>query len=395
MAAKMDLVKYTLPSGEKSLVRELFARAELHGMDLDAVKSTYVLASRAHADQSRKGFRGEPYLQHPVRVALTLLRMRQYFESKFPEDSSVSARTVCLALLHDVPEDNAEYWAKLEIPQSITAPCKSAEKEAEGHSFRVAVESLSRKMHPTLESYYQYVLHGKDSDLRLVKLSDRLDNVRSLPLCTGVADDPFIEKYLEETKIYYLNDDTYIARDKNNAVALLGDLLRTRIRHAYETTPERRSGVYRPAQHLVLERIVDYFRNLLETDALLSGHLEKIQAALLEQIDWKYFEKITFEERCHYVKKSWNAAKNFFMETLGPEKARFEESLLDFFIALIDLQSVVRNNQFQQMNMFELEINRILGALLAAVDKERRRKLSFWTGEELRDGFLNELFLGS
>ena len=60
--------------------------------DLKTVMQAYLLAARAHAGQTRKS--GEPYLSHPLAVAMILVDMR------------MDVDTVATALLHDALEDN-------------------------------------------------------------------------------------------------------------------------------------------------------------------------------------------------------------------------------------------------------------------------------------------------
>lgn len=55
------------------------------------IKAAYDLAWRAHQSQKREG--GEPYIQHPLYVALTLTKM------------NLDTETIAAALLHDVVED--------------------------------------------------------------------------------------------------------------------------------------------------------------------------------------------------------------------------------------------------------------------------------------------------
>src|SRR3989338_11489387 len=55
------------------------------------IKSAYDLAWRAHRDQKRES--GEPYIQHPLGVALMLTKM------------NLDTETVAAAILHDVVED--------------------------------------------------------------------------------------------------------------------------------------------------------------------------------------------------------------------------------------------------------------------------------------------------
>lgn len=63
-------------------------------MNTGEVLRAAVFSAQAHKDQVRKGGKKEPYINHPMRVALTVF-------SLFPEDYEA----VCAALLHDVVED--------------------------------------------------------------------------------------------------------------------------------------------------------------------------------------------------------------------------------------------------------------------------------------------------
>jgi (p)ppGpp synthase/HD superfamily hydrolase len=59
--------------------------------DLETIQHAYELASRAHKGTLRRS--GEPYIQHPLEVALLLADMR------------IDAEGIAAALLHDVVED--------------------------------------------------------------------------------------------------------------------------------------------------------------------------------------------------------------------------------------------------------------------------------------------------
>ena len=60
--------------------------------DMERVRKAYLLAKEAHAPQKRKS--GEPYILHPIAVALIVAKELQ-----------LDANTVITAFLHDVVED--------------------------------------------------------------------------------------------------------------------------------------------------------------------------------------------------------------------------------------------------------------------------------------------------
>lgn len=129
--------------------------------DLKTVMQAYLLAARAHAGQTRKS--GEPYLSHPLAVAMILVDMR------------MDVDTVATALLHDALEDNpiTKKEMALEIGETIAGLVDGVTKigklkfrskeELQAENFRKMMLAMSR-------------------DLRviLVKLADRLHNMRTL-----------------------------------------------------------------------------------------------------------------------------------------------------------------------------------------------------------------------
>src|SRR3989344_5806294 len=89
-----DLIKILKDGNVKSTERHpilSYLRKNRPEYDLDLVRLAYDYASEAHAGQKRKS--GEPYIEHPLRVAITLAHM------------GIDQPTIIAGLLHDVPED--------------------------------------------------------------------------------------------------------------------------------------------------------------------------------------------------------------------------------------------------------------------------------------------------
>src|SRR5438876_618054 len=80
------------PQGESTL-QDLLAetRQYLAPQDMERIERAYGLAKKAHTGVLRRS--GEPYIQHPLEVALLLADMR------------IDADGIIAALLHDVVED--------------------------------------------------------------------------------------------------------------------------------------------------------------------------------------------------------------------------------------------------------------------------------------------------
>lgn len=129
--------------------------------NVQPVMDAYLLAARAHAGQTRKS--GEPYLTHPMAVAMILANMR------------MDVDTIATALLHDALEDNPitkeEMAAEIgpviaELVDGVTKIGKLKFRSKE----ELAAENFRKMM----------LAMGKDLRVILVKLADRLHNMETL-----------------------------------------------------------------------------------------------------------------------------------------------------------------------------------------------------------------------
>jgi len=130
------------------------------------VEDAYKFAKKAHQGQMRKS--GEPYLEHPLQVALTLAELQ------------LDANSLAAALLHDVPENcdipiseiEAKFGAEIaKLVDGVTklgklslqAPIKTASRGSQADNLRKMLVAMAE-------------------DLRVVfiKLADRLHNMHTL-----------------------------------------------------------------------------------------------------------------------------------------------------------------------------------------------------------------------
>jgi GTP pyrophosphokinase len=129
--------------------------------DLKTVMSAYLLAAKAHAGQTRKT--GEPYLTHPLDVAMILAEMR------------MDTDTIATALLHDALEDN---------PLSKQEMTASVGREITGLVDGVTkIGKLKFRSHEELaaENFRKMMLAmSRDVRVILVKLADRTHNMRTI-----------------------------------------------------------------------------------------------------------------------------------------------------------------------------------------------------------------------
>ena len=150
------------------------------GVDLARVRAAFELADRAHAGQKRKA--GTPYVTHCIEAA------RICVEMGLDEDSVVAA------LLHDVIEDTAlthddiakEFGAEVaDIVEGVTKLTRVRFTNREDEQ----MENL-RKM---------LMAMAKDIRVILIKLADRLHNMRTMEYMTPAKQ---LEKSTETMEIY-------------------------------------------------------------------------------------------------------------------------------------------------------------------------------------------------
>ncbi len=130
--------------------------------DLSLVESAYQVAREAHAEQKRKS--GEPYIIHPLSVAIILAELE------------LDKETIAAGLLHDVVEDTA--WT----PEGIT--------EKFGAEVELLVDGVTKldklsyskdKLEMQAENLRKmFLAMAKDIRVILIKLADRLHNMRTL-----------------------------------------------------------------------------------------------------------------------------------------------------------------------------------------------------------------------
>lgn len=143
--------------------------------NLVKLTKAFGLATRVHKGQLLN--KDEPYINHPVRVALILAEELRIHD----------AELACAALLHDAPgsvqeESLKEYGERVYAIVRATVEPKTKPEERE----------------KAIQEYFAN-LSKAPKDVRYVKLADRLDNIRAM------KDQPFKDKvmrYKEETQKY-------------------------------------------------------------------------------------------------------------------------------------------------------------------------------------------------
>src|SRR6188474_1941627 len=127
----------------------------------ELIKRAYDYSFKAHIGQTRKS--GDPYIVHPVSVAGIITELR------------LDTASVCAGLLHDVVEDTLATQADVEkefgpevanLVDGVTKLSKinfTSKEDRQAENFRKMVVAMAR-----------------DIRVLLVKLCDRVDNMRTL-----------------------------------------------------------------------------------------------------------------------------------------------------------------------------------------------------------------------
>ncbi len=148
----------------KELYDMLIARIQKYhpSDDVSLIQKAYETATRAHGDQRRKS--GEPYMVHPLWVAIILA------------DLEMDKETIAAGLLHDVVEDTDMTQADVEaefgteIASLVDGVTKLGQLSYSSDKLDLQAENL-RKM---------FYAMAKDIRVIIIKLADRLHNMRTL-----------------------------------------------------------------------------------------------------------------------------------------------------------------------------------------------------------------------
>jgi guanosine-3',5'-bis(diphosphate) 3'-pyrophosphohydrolase len=216
-------------------VEELIGRVRNYqpSADVDLIKRAYDFSYRMHAGQTRKS--GDPYFVHPANVAGVIADLR------------LDTASVCAGLLHDVVEDTLVSLDDVEkqfggeiatLVDGVTKLSKinfTSKEDRQAENFRKMVVAMAR-----------------DIRVLLVKLCDRVDNMRTLEFMSREAQERIaretIEIYaplanrlgmqsfkseLEDLSFKYLEPDSYsevaqgIAKTKRERDKYIADVSKT------------------------------------------------------------------------------------------------------------------------------------------------------------------------
>lgn len=179
-AAVKAMHDFTSP---EELYQELITSVKKYhpSTDVSMIQKAYEVAREAHKDQKRKS--GEPYIIHPLCVAIILA------------DLELDKETIVAGLLHDAVEDTWMTYEEVEkefgseVALLVDGVTKLGQLNYSADKVELQAENL-RKM---------FLAMAKDIRVILIKLADRLHNMRTLQY---MRPEKQLEKARETMDIY-------------------------------------------------------------------------------------------------------------------------------------------------------------------------------------------------
>ena len=157
------------------------AASYLSPAEVEKIERAYEFARAHHRDQKRKS--GEPYINHPVEVAIILAK-----------NLHSDVDMLCAGLLHDTVEDTD---ATLDELSELFGPQVSELVDGVTKLTNISVSSLSEQQALNLRK--MFLAMAKDIRVIIIKLADRLHNMRTL---MAIPEDRRIFKANETMSIY-------------------------------------------------------------------------------------------------------------------------------------------------------------------------------------------------
>lgn len=152
-----------LQEAKEITIQNVLNKRKQHARKVDTklIMKAYNYAKSHHGDQCRRS--GEPYIIHPINVAYILA------------DIGLDDSTICAALLHDVVEDTEV--TDIEIRQEFGTEIAEM---VQGVTKLGSIQFASIEEQQVEDYRKMFLAMGKDIRVILIKLADRLHNMRTL-----------------------------------------------------------------------------------------------------------------------------------------------------------------------------------------------------------------------
>ena len=148
---------------ENHSIREIIEKVKKNKRwpDVKLIQKAYNYAKEKHGDQLRKS--GEPYIIHPTNVAYTIA------------DLGLDEQTISAALLHDVVEDTDATYEDI-----VKEFGKEIADMVDGVTKLTQIQHASIEENQVENYRKMFLAMGKDIRVIIIKLADRLHNMRTL-----------------------------------------------------------------------------------------------------------------------------------------------------------------------------------------------------------------------
>lgn len=333
--------------------------------DLDFIRKAYDFSAKAHSGQIRRS--GEPYIFHPLGVAAILADLR------------LDLATIATGLLHDTVEDTP---VTLEDIEQNFGPVVAHLVDGVTKISRMKFRNTHEKQGENIRK--MIVAMGKDVRVVLVKLADRLHNMRTLnhmppekqvriaeetldiyaPLASrlGISS---IKVELEDLSFRYSQPDMYysmvqkVARKRKErekyieeVIKLLSDELnrRTKVKFEVEGRPKHLYSIYKKMQM----RSIDYDQvyDVLAFRVSVSTVPECYEVLGLVHSLWKPIPG-RFKDFIAMPKN--NNYQSLHTTVIGPQAERIEVQIRTFDMHLVAERGIAAHWKYKEDSRSEGE----------------------------------------